>query len=370
MKDCYGKKGTFNKDKLNNHLNNFRQKYGHNQSLVNVVSSLVETDEAARPDTNLMLNRRQANYVNAPPPQQEVQPEEEIIGFNNRRNDNNVQSSGPPVAPPPVERVEVVKETPQPVTKVVETQPVENVVEGDDFFSNPTPTYYQPQGEYVPNQQYEPAQTFQAPVKQTYVQPVTYEQPVVYEQPVQTYQRPATTTYTEVKASQPSVTSSNTEGSVTYGKPRVVRTYVDHSSRRSFKNESQTPSTTVVHSTPNTTYVQSTPQRVVVSNEPVETVTEYRPPATTIVTRVEAAPSSDFKKKSAVFQDATFEENVDMEYQDQPYQGQTETYVQSAPQPVVVSNQAPPQGGRVVRRTVVVRDAEGNVLEQYEEPVN
>ena len=94
MKNCYKKGGNFDANALNTHLKNFGDKYGHNRSLTNVVSSLVTLDEANRPTTNLMLQRNPVETVETfhhKSIEEDVPYQHEVI----------VEGGAP--APPPVE---------------------------------------------------------------------------------------------------------------------------------------------------------------------------------------------------------------------------------------------------------------------------
>lgn len=45
VQDCYNPDGSFNKKKLQEHLNDFNNKYGHDQDLVRSVNGMVQEDE-------------------------------------------------------------------------------------------------------------------------------------------------------------------------------------------------------------------------------------------------------------------------------------------------------------------------------------
>ena len=91
----------------------------------------------------------------------------------------------------------------------------------------------------------------------TYVESTPQSTPYVSSTPVKS----------EYRSSQPTTVTSNDGSTITYGTPRVVRKYVDHSSRRSFRGGDNSTSFTVnkaphvetiVSSQPTTTYTQPT----------------------------------------------------------------------------------------------------------------
>lgn len=426
MKDVYKKGGAMDTAKLQNHLNKFNQKYANNPQLVNTVNHLVNVDEAARPDTKQLLHGKVAPVnVNSSLPLQE----EEIIEFGQReetmvnsapRQETVVQNT----PPPQMKRnfAKKVQNTPPPVT---ETQ-----VEGDDFFNNPTPMYqqYNPQTNYVraeaptyvapqPVTYVETAPTYVAPQTrtETYVQSTpTYvsSQPRIetYVQSTPTYVAPQTRTEVKSSSNMPVTNTTSTvvtgEANVTYGKPKVVGSYIDHSSRRSFRGNDNT-STTVVKNTPSTTqyesetYVQSTPQTT--------TYVQSTPHTTTYVESVPSNTYVQFTPHTTTYVQSTPQTTT---YVEPNYRGttvyntepQTETYVQSSHNPTSTVVQSNPDVQYVVEkkkstvfhdaqfgdiqengdservyygdnqprretRTVIVRNAEGDIIEEREEPI-
>jgi len=464
MKNCYKKGGKFDANALNTHLANFNQRYGQNPSLTNVVSSLVTLDEAQRPDTTLMLekgHRGPTEFVETH--YQEAETREDVPFEMAKRTVPQEVEQVQQVEQPMMtfNKKQAVNQVAKEVELAHKNKPAETskVVTGDDFFSNPAPVYqpYQPQT-YVPAEKVEPVTytqpdtvyvqqepqvvyteapkaTYTQPVTTTYVESapqVTYSQPttttyvesapqVTYSQPTTTtyvesapqttYTQPATTTYvestpvkSEYRSSQPTTVTSNDGSTITYGTPRVVRKYVDHSSRRSFRGGdnsqsftvnkqphvetivSSQPTTTTYTQPTTTTYVESTPQATY--TQPTTTTyvestpqTTYTQPATTTyvqstpttTTRVvqgettyqtsgytESTPQTSYtvnKKKSTVFHDAQF---GDINTNGNGLVQQQEVYTNS--QPVTSSE-------KVVMKKVVVRDGDGNIIEEYEEPV-
>ena len=458
MKNCYKKGGKFDATALDNHLKNFGDKYGHNRSLTNVVRSLVTLDEAQRPDTTLMLQRghqapvvdefKQNKFEEDVPytGQQEVFVDEQpTMAFNEKRT-HQVEEQ-PKMTFHNKQVNNVAKEVEKSHQKPVESQ---KVVEGDTFFSNPTPVYQPYQASnYVPAEKVEPAyiptevvevveeprevvhqtpvqttpvyqtptyvnQTYEAPVQSTTTHvssqptPVYQTQTYVSSQPTPVYQtptyvstqpapeytyvesKPVTTTVletpkksyqsytqstpsTEYRSSQPTTMSDGSN--ITYGTPKVVRKYVDHSSRRSFRGEDNSTTFTVQKTPHVETIVNTSPvyqQETVKTNfvsQPVTTTHVTNPTTTTRVvsngdsyqsgTYVNSTPTTGYtvnKKKSTTFHDAQFDEvrnNVHTNVQTEGY----------------TSSQSIPAEGRVITKKVTIRDSQGNIIKQYEEPV-
>ena len=298
----------------------------------------------------------------------------------------------------------------RPETRYVQSTPQTNYVE-----HRPETTYVQstPQTTYV---EHRPETTYvqSTPTHTTYVEQapqttyVEHTPQTTYVQSTPTHttytEKPIESTYvqtpvkSEYRSSQP--TTVNSEGSnITYGTPRVVRKYVDHSSRRSFRGEDQgsttnftvqkdphveqivssysQPQTTYVQSQPQTTttYVESQPQTTTtyVQSQPQTTTTyvQSQPHTTTTVHQGETIVSSGYseshqqpsyhvsKKKSTTFHDAQFDEvrnnGTTVVRSDQYENGYGTTTVGQ---------------GKVVTRKVTVKDSEGNIIEQYDEPVD
>ena len=408
MKNCYKKGGKFDATALDAHLKNFGDKYRHNSSLTNVVKSLVTLEEGNRPDTALMLQKGHQ-------PVDEFQAVEyrEDVPFQQGQNlefheqvkntplppgpGPNVHSQPPPqefVEQPPLLNVHKKKlgEVAQNVENTHKKAPdSQKVVEGDTFFSNPTPVYQPYQGStYIQAENKQPVEPpaevieyVEKPVERSYEQTVnttptyttptyttptytaptystpTYTTPQVthtttqptyvsstptyvssqpttttytgqtyttptYSTPSQTiiteqpkaqvrYETPTTTTHviqestpvytespkksftsytqgstSEYRSSQPTNVTSQDGSTITYGTPKVVRTYVDHSSRRSFrKNDNAGTFTvqkephveTIVKTSPQVTYTE--PIKSTVVSQPVTTTTLSSQPVTT-----------------------------------------------------------------------------------------
>ena len=157
VKNCYKRGGDFDKVKLKEHLTEFKTRHANNYSLCNVVTNLVEYDENARPDTSMLLGRKQQIVVEQEVVE-DVQPQEEY------------------------------KET------FVNNAPQEEVVvEGENFFNAPQVTL------------------------------VNNSPPMRKSQVI------------EVKEGPPQITK--TGENVKFGEPKILRTYVDESSRRSYRGQ-------------------------------------------------------------------------------------------------------------------------------------
>lgn len=174
VKNCYKRGGDFDKIKLKEHLENFRKQNAENYSLCNVVTNLVEYDENARPDTGMLLGKKQIEVVEQVVVE-EVKPQEEVIEH---------------VVEQVVQR--------QPITQVHTTyvQPVEHVVQGDPFFNNQ---------------------------EETYVQSVPFKKQARKSQVI------------EVKEGPVEIAKKGEK--ITFGEPKILRTYVDESSRRSYRGK-------------------------------------------------------------------------------------------------------------------------------------
>jgi len=235
VKNCYMKGGNFNKVKLKEHLDTFKQRNANNYSLCNVVTNLVEYEEDVRPDTGMLLGRKQMTVVH----QEVIEPEPE---------------------PEVVE--EIVNASPPLVYKKVQEEPKSTVLQGDNFFNNP---------------------------------PVTYVQNVAPIEPARKSQ------VIEVKEGVPEI--AKTGEKVTIGEPKILRTYVDESSRRSYRGQDR---------------------------------------------------STLIAPKSPRNQDYNPEEKQAMMIK-------PENYMNSAPMEEVGTN------GRLVRRTVIIKDENGDEIDRYEE---
>lgn len=171
VKNCYQKGGDFDKVKLKEHLENFREQNKQNYSLCNVVTNLVEYDENVRPDTSMLLGKTKMEVV------------EQVVV-------ENMDLREEP-------REEVVQNTPAPrFYNNVQEQPTETRIRGDDFFDNNQVTYVQ----NLPP-----------------VEPQRKSQII------------------EVKEGPPQIAKK--DETITFGEPKILRTYVDESSRRSYRGQ-------------------------------------------------------------------------------------------------------------------------------------
>ena len=324
LKNCYKKGGEFHHENLNHHLTKFNSKYEHNTALVNVVNNLCAVDESKRPDTNMMLTGRgqtshhhegtqhvtvhehhEADIPHRPrrssgheSPREHVKESRQRVNVNHsgtKQHSGNKNYSGTKHRSGNKHRGGEVE------------------VEGDDFFSNPTPHYkpYVQNVEYVPVEkhhhepvvhsrpivhhepvvhsrpivhhepvvQYRPVVHHEPVVHSRPVvhhEPVVHSRPIVHHEPV-VHSRPIVHHPTEVKSShKPSIVSG--ESSVSYGKPRVVRTYIDHSSKRSTRDKDDSHST-LLNSTHQETVSSSRPhhETFVRTTAPTHTTVQSRP---------------------------------------------------------------------------------------------
>ena len=376
----------------------------------NVVHSN-NVDPGYNDQVNMNFHRKQANQISNEVEmknQEKVRAEKVVAGDDFFSNPTPAYEAYQPNTYVPAQKVEPVVHH-QPTTEVVYQQP--EVVYQEPTYTQPTTTYVQaqPTTTYV---QAQPTTTY-VQSEPTYTQPTTtyVQSEPTYTQPTTTYvQAPSTNTHTyvettsmstpsyvqstpvksEYRESQPTTVTSNDGSTVTYGKPRVVRKYVDHSSRRSFRGGEEVPTssfqvrneahvenivstqpTTYVQSTPQTTYVQSTPQTYTQPSTTTyveSTPQTYTQPTTTTyvestpqtysqptTTYVESTPQTGYtvsKKKSTTFQDAQFGEVQT--------NGGLESY----------GNVQTTTEGYVSKKKVIVRDGDGNIIEEYEEDVH
>lgn len=203
VKDCYKKGGEFDKKRLKQHLDRFREKHQTNYSLCNVVSNLVEYDENTRPDTNMLLGR-EPMVINQKPPMQ--------MNIQKKKAQPVITQKAPPVE---IETIETQVE-------VHQQRQVENYQERQ------VETYQERQVETYQERQVE----------------VSKERPVqVYrgnqERQVESYQERPVQVYQErpVQTLKKSPSQIKTGENVSYGEPQILRTYVDESSRRSYRGE-------------------------------------------------------------------------------------------------------------------------------------
>jgi serine/threonine protein kinase len=384
LNNCYVKGGDFNVDKLNEHLDQFNQRYSRNPNLCRVVSDLVQVDESMRPDPSFLARQPQVVYQE-PIDLENLNQEEEVKNTFYKRAEVGVNNA-PPVEstqPYPTESVQ-----PHPLDHEEHyVKPGEEVVYGEPKVVR---TYIdeksrrkdkgQNQAEivrlknaYDPNKHdVEPevnTQYTSVPPMNVYKKqaPPTY----VSNRPAQTY-NPPTTTYVSSTPAQ------------TYNPPTT--TYVSSTPSQAYDQ----PTTTYVNSTPaqtynqpTTTYVNSTPAQTY--NQPTTTYT-YKQPTTTYVepeeTYVQASPAylppapKENKPKNLEY---VVSERKAVEFHNLKFDNvnQSETEPENRFEEPVKSRVAekgedmesfPPEG-KVVRKRVKIKNAEGEVIEEYDEPV-
>lgn len=293
LKDCYKRGGKFEANRLRYHLDKFRAKNQANYSLCNVVTSLVEIDEEKRPDTSMLLGRKEMINQNAPahiqeqliitegPAPDNVEVEVEVQGGNFLRPETEVNAQAP--------------------------RRRSQIIEGDDFFNNPSPQYVYAEQEPV------------EVVEEVILQPETITTRIVNAAPV------------EVKQSQPEVVRSS--GNVIYGEPRVVRTYIDHSSKRTNRG-SENHQIIVEAPEPGSLQAQQ-------NNELIRKSIGRRP---------QTEVKNDFEDEVEEFKNALNGEPIQ---------------VNSQP----VRRVGKPEESRVIKKTVIVKDHNGNIIDQYEENI-
>ena len=305
--DCYGKKGEFNPENLGNHLNAFKERYGNNRPLCRVVEKLVQIDENDRPDTNSAL----------------------VLG---QGLEESLQ---------PVEHTEVLVNA-APYSRNVEAV-VSSRPGGHEYVEADPNLHFVREGEHVE-----------------------------------------------------------------YGKPRIIRTYIDESTRRTIKGdeprteyirvEDPAPqvetvvNARVVQPEPQvvrTEYVQAQPEQVVteyVQAQPERVVTEYVQAQPQVI-RYES-PQLEVKSTPAEVKrpslqpknrEYTVSQKKAIEFHDLKFESEiSETDPEHIFEEPVQSRQAHdgenlenfPAEGRVVRKKVKVVDAQGNIIEEYDEAVH
>ena len=210
VNDCYEKKGEFNKEKLAKHLENFKQKYQNNPNLCHIVTDLVEVEENNRlnPSSDTHTHGNQNKMVEMT--RQELM--EELA--NDNRN--------------PHRKLENVKSTPAPPGMFLD-QDNEITEIGDD--------------------QNHISHNFNAKKKNTHkvnsCYPPNYTNPnanninsiasnLEYKNSSNPYPN-NTTQY--VQSNEKHYVLPEEE--VIYSEPKIMKTYIDESSRRSYKGETQ-----------------------------------------------------------------------------------------------------------------------------------
>lgn len=184
VKNCYKRGGDFDKIKLKEHLEAFRNRNSTNYSLCNVVTNLVEYEEDHRPDTAMLLGRKEMVVVTK---EEEVhEKQEDVVEEQEVVEEPEVEEEYEEAPPEKLEIQVVNKTTEEPVEHVVET----------GFFQQPEVNYVQ----YVPPPE---------PMRKSQV--------------------------VEVKEGPPEI--MKTGENIKIGEPKILRTYVDEGSRRSYRGE-------------------------------------------------------------------------------------------------------------------------------------
>ncbi len=236
VQDCYLPNGEMNKEKLNQHLNDFDNKYqSTDPSMVGMLHSMLQEDEGLRPTVAQMQ------------------------GLVPRPNQERMVQNAPPL--------NYVHQT--PVTSIIHSN--------NDFFGNSkTIVHAEPQKEMT----YIVENEVQA-------NPITYQQPtetkIVYsdvnttmkttEEPIRTY-----LDYSHTFNKAPNYVQN--QPTTTYVQAPPTTTYVQNQ-----------PPTTYVQNQPPTTYVQNQPPTTYVQAQPTTTYVQA-PPTTYTTTYVQGQPTS------------------------------------------------------------------------------
>lgn len=263
-----------------------------------------------------------------------------------------------------------------PPTEYKSTQPVIYKKQAPTYTSEQpkqTYTYNQPTTTTYVNSQ--PTTTYgnAQPVTTTYVngQPTT-----IYEntQPVTTYVDNQPTTY--VNAQPTTTTYVNGQPTTTYVNTQPTTTYVNTEPTTTYVNGQ--PTTTYVNAHPTTTYVDNQPTKTTyVNGQPVTTYTNYEPKEN----YVNASPTmtGEPAKKDSKKLEYVISERDAIEFHNLKFKNvnQSETEPENRFEEPVKSriaesgedmNSFPPEG-KVVRKRIKIKNAEGEIVEEYDEPV-
>ena len=422
MNNCYVKGGDFNVNKLTEHKNNFNLKYQNNEELCRVVSDLVQIDEVLRPDPTFLAKKPQVVYDNVDhinKHQLEETPVElvevPVHTFQKKRTENLVNNA-PPVNSKISHPLDHEEHYVKPGEEVIYGEPktVRTYVDENSrrAYKGDTPTeVVRLKNAYDPNRHEEekevsnqyksipytpvtvhkkqsPNYTDSTP-KTTYVnsQPnttYTYQQPetqpYVNSQPTTTYTYEQPQPQVEAEPyvnSQPKTTYTNEQP-----QPQVkAKPYVNSQPKTTYTYEQPKSQ---VETQPNTTYTYEQPQPQVetepyVNSQPITTYEQPQPqtyvnsePKTT---NIENPPKPEPKTKELKY-DVSRRQTV--QFHNLKFDNhESETEPENRFEEPVLRRQAengedlssiPPEG-RVIRSRVKIKDAEGNIVEEYEEPV-
>ena len=256
---------------------------------------------------------------------------------------------------------------------------------------NPQYTYNKPTTTYVNSQ---PTTTYvnAEPTTTTFVngQPTTTT--YVNGQPTTTYvnSQPTTTTYVN---GQPTSTYVNAEPTTKYVNSQpTTTTYVNGQPTTTYVNSE--PTTTYVNAQPTTTYVNGQPTTTYVNSQPTTTTYVNGQPTTTYInnqpgtTYIVEEPKSNLPQEVVVQAAPAKKQPKDLQYQISEReaiefhnlkfdQNQSETEPENRFEEPVKSRVAEegedlesfPAEGKVVRKKVKIKNAEGQIVEEYDEPV-
>ena len=327
LNNCYVKGGDFNVDKLNEHLNQFNQRYARNPNLCRVVSDLVQVDESMRPDPSFLA--RQPQVVYQEPIDFDNQNQEEVKNTFYKRTEVGVNNAPPTesVQPHPLDHEEHYVKPGEEVVygepKVVRTYIDENSRRKDKG---------QNQAEIIRlKNAYDPNRHDIEPEVNTQYTSVP---------PMTVYKKQASPTYV-----------SNTPAQ-TYN--QAPPKYVSHTPAQTY----QQPTTTYTYQQPTTTYVE--PQETYVQASPA-----YLPPAP----KENKPKNLEYvvsERKAVEFHNLKFD-NVNQS-ETEP-ENRFEEPIKSRIAEKGEDMESFPPEGKVIRKRVKIKNAEGEIIEEYDEPV-
>ena len=368
MNNCYVKGGDFNVNKLNEHKDEFNMKYQNNPNLCQVVSDLVQIEESMRPDPTVMAKVPQVVYQNV----DDLNDREEIVEvetntFYKKKAEPYVHNAAPvesQTAHPLDHEEHYVKPGEEVVygePKVVRTYVDENSRRADK--GEVKTEIVRLKNAYDPNK-HEVEEEVSNQYKST-----PYAGPQVYKR-----QAP------EYKSSTPTYVNAQPQMTYKYNQPPTT-TYVNSS-----PNYNQPTTTTYENSSPNynqpttTTYVNSSPTY----NQPTTTTyvnssPTYAQPTTTYVnsspTYTQNPPQEDPKsnelrydvseRKTVQFHNLKFDNRASETEPENRFEEPVKSRIAESGEDL---ESFPPEG-KVIRKRIKIKDAEGNIVEEYDEPV-
>ena len=282
LKDCYNKGGHFNEARKRNHLEKFRERYTSNYALCNVVTNLLEPEEKNRPDTDILLGRKMKETENILP--------EEVQHLNDHQEVEHEELETEPMHEHENQEVEVNAHA---------YNPHHHDDQDDEFFKQQNHiVHHEPEHHEEPEEvvlEYAPASSHHEEVEVNAHHPREVQVNAHHPQEH------------EVKSVEPEI--SKVSGKVSYGEPRILRTYVDESSRRSYRG-----------------------------NENRDTM---------------MVPASPRHKKNGQFEEGFKQGALKIN-------------------PEIVASSIPVDNvhGKLIKRTVIIQDEHGEEIDRFEEPIH